>query len=110
MGRRPVLTPDEVLRLPVDEALVIIRGKKPLKVDKMDYSRHPEFPLIRSCKASAHIPEWRRLETERESASKKEASIMKTNLKPPEQKKVQKAVSKRTPARIVPMDKESLMS
>lgn len=110
VGRRPVLTPDEVLRLPVDEALVIIRGKKPLKVDKMDYSRHPEFPLIRSCKASAHIPEWRRLETERESASKKEASIMKTNLKPPEQKKVQKAVSKRTPARIVPMDKESLMS
>ena len=62
--KRPVLTPDEVLRLPIDEALVIIRGKKTLKVDKMDYSKHPEYPLLRSCKASAHIPEWRRLEME----------------------------------------------
>ena len=108
VGRRPVLTPDEVLRLPVDEALVIIRGKKPLKVDKMDYSRHPEFPLIRSCKASAHIPEWRRLEME--NASKKEANITKTDAKPLAQKKVQKMGLKRAPARVVSMDKESLMS
>lgn len=64
VGKRPVLTPDEVLRLPIDEALVIIRGKKTLKVDKMDYSKHPEYPLLRSCKASAHIPEWRRPEME----------------------------------------------
>ena len=64
MGKRPVLTPDEVLRLPIDEALVIIRGKKTLKVDKMDYSKHPEYPLLRSCKASAHVPEWRRMEME----------------------------------------------
>ena len=64
VGKRPVLTPDEVLRLPIDEALVIIRGKKTLKVDKMDYSKHPEYPLLHSCKASAHIPEWRHLEME----------------------------------------------
>lgn len=68
VGKRPVLTPDEVLRLPIDEALVIIRGKKTLKVDKMDYSKHPEYPLLRSCKASAHIPEWRRLEMETSAA------------------------------------------
>ncbi len=70
VGKRPVLTPDEVLRLPIDEALVIIRGKKTLKVDKMDYSKHPEYPLLRSCKASAHIPEWRRLEMEAAAAPK----------------------------------------
>ena len=69
VGKRPVLTPDEVLRLPIDEALVIIRGKKTLKVDKMDYSKHPEYPLLRSCKASAHIPEWRRLEMETAAAA-----------------------------------------
>ena len=68
VGKRPVLTPDEVLRLPIDEALVIIRGKKTLKVDKMDYSKHPEYPLLRSCKASAHIPEWRLLEMEAAAA------------------------------------------
>lgn len=68
VGKRPVLTPDEVLRLPIDEALIIIRGKKTLKVGKMDYSKHPEYPLLRPCKASAHIPEWRRLEMEAAAA------------------------------------------
>ena len=62
VGKRPVLTPDEVLRLPITQALVIIRGQKVLKVDKIDYSKHPEAPKLRSCKASAYIPEWRRLE------------------------------------------------
>lgn len=66
VGKRPVLTPDEVLRLPIDKALAIIRGKKTLKVDKMDYSKHPDYPLLRSCKASAHVPEWRRMEMEAE--------------------------------------------
>lgn len=60
VGKRPVLTPDEVLRLPVDEALVILRGHKVLKVRKMDYSLHPAYKQLRECKASAHIPEWRK--------------------------------------------------
>ena len=29
-----------------------------------DYSKHPEAKYLRSCKASAHVPEWRRLEEE----------------------------------------------
>ena len=60
VGKRPVLTPDEVLRLPVDEALVILRGHKVLKVRKMDYSLHPAYKQLRECKASAHIPAWRK--------------------------------------------------
>lgn len=86
VGKRPVLTPDEVLRLPIDEALVIIRGKKTLKVDKMDYSKHPEYPLLRSCKASAHIPEWRRLEME--------AAAPEPAVKPASQKAATKQTSK----------------
>lgn len=86
VGKRPVLTPDEVLRLPIDEALVIIRGKKTLKVDKMDYSKHPEYPLLRSCKASAHIPEWRRLEME--------AATPETAVKPAPQKAAAKQTTK----------------
>ena len=70
VGKRPVLTPDEVLRLPIDEALVIIRGKKILKVDKLDYSKHPDYSLLHSCKASAYVPEWRRLEMEAAEAAK----------------------------------------
>ena len=89
VGKRPVLTPDEVLRLPIDEALVIIRGKKTLKVDKMDYSKHPEYPLLRSCKASAHIPEWRRLEME--AAATPEPAV-----KPAPQKAAGKQTTKTT--------------
>ena len=89
VGKRPVLTPDEVLRLPIDEALIIIRGKKTLKVDKMDYSKHPEYPLLRSCKASAHIPEWRRLEME--------AAAAPEPAKPAPQKQAPKQTAKAAP-------------
>ena len=74
VGKRPVLTPDEVLRLPVDEALVILRGHKVLKVHKMDYSLHPAYKQLRECKASAHIPEWRKALPETSEAPPAETS------------------------------------
>ncbi len=40
-GRRRLLTPDEVLRLPTDELLCIIRGCNILKLRKLDYTKHP---------------------------------------------------------------------
>ena len=60
VGRRKLMTMDEVLRMDTDKALVIIRGKKVLEVDKYDYSKHPESKKLRSSKAAAHIPAWRR--------------------------------------------------
>ncbi len=41
LGRRRLLTPDEVLRLPNDELLIIIRGQKVLRARKFDYTGHP---------------------------------------------------------------------
>ena len=41
IGRRRLLTPDEVLRLPNDELLIIIRGESVLRAKKFDYSGHP---------------------------------------------------------------------
>ena len=76
VGKRPVLTPDEVLRLPIDEALIIVRGMKPLKVNKYDYSVHPEYRKLKSCKASAYIPAWRK---EAESRNKKKTSKPKSS-------------------------------
>lgn len=64
VGKRPVLTPDEVLRLPIDEALIIVRGMKPLKVNKYDYSMHPEYSKLKNCKASSYTPAWRQQEIE----------------------------------------------
>ena len=40
-GRRKLLTPDEVLRLPNDELLCVIRGCNLLKLKKWDYTNHP---------------------------------------------------------------------
>ena len=40
-GKRRLLTPDEVLRLPHEELLCIIRGNNILKLKKWDYTKHP---------------------------------------------------------------------
>lgn len=45
-GRRKLLTPDEVLRLPNEELLCIIRGCNILKLNKLDYTKHPISKLI----------------------------------------------------------------
>lgn len=58
VGKRKLLTMDEVLRLPINKALVIIRGRKVLQVDKFDFTNHPEADKLITCKASAHVPEW----------------------------------------------------
>ena len=58
VGKRKLLTPDEVLRLPLDEALIILRGQKVLRVEKYDYTLHPESKKLHSCRAVDHIPEW----------------------------------------------------
>ncbi len=78
VGKRNLLTPDEVLRLPLEKALVIIRGHKLLQVDKYDYSLHPEAKRLRSCKASTHVPNWR-LEEEASPPSYKTTSSPKSN-------------------------------
>ena len=40
-GRRRLLTPDEVLRLPNEEMLCVIRGRNMLKLRKLDFTKHP---------------------------------------------------------------------
>lgn len=46
-GRRKLLTPDEVLRLPNEELLCIIRGYNVLKLNKLDYTKHPMSKKIK---------------------------------------------------------------
>jgi type IV secretion system protein VirD4 len=41
LGRRRLLTPDEILRFPNDELLIIIRGENVLRAKKFDYIKHP---------------------------------------------------------------------
>ena len=71
VGRRKLMTMDEVLRMDVDRALVILRGKKVLEVDKYDYSRHPEAKKLRAGKASAHVPAWRKAQGQKQAGPQK---------------------------------------
>lgn len=99
VGKRKLLTMDEVLRLPIEQALVIIRGKKLLKVDKCDYTKHPEYKKLTSCKASAHIPEWTKL------PPKIYGGEIPTNKKKPGRKKKMPG-----PETMIPIDKDIIMS
>lgn len=58
VGKRMLLLPDEVLRFPLDQALLIIRGQKVLRVKKIDYTRHPEAKYLKPEKTGVHVPEW----------------------------------------------------
>ena len=91
VGKRKLLTMDEVLRLPINQALIIIRGRKVLQVDKYDYTCHPEADKLVMCKASEHIPEWVKhpKPTERETPEQ-----------PPKKEK----------KKVVPTGKDSVMS
>lgn len=59
VGKRKLLTVDEVLRLPVDQELIILRGQKILQAEKFDYTLHPHAQLLTPVHATDHIPRWR---------------------------------------------------
>lgn len=49
IGKRRLLTPDEVLRLPQEDLLVAVRGQKMLRLRKLDYTRLPAAKQLRPC-------------------------------------------------------------
>lgn len=73
VGKRKLMTMDEVLRMDVDRALVIIRGKNVLEVDKYDYSKHPEAKKLRASKAAAHVPAWQEVQKKKQTGQAKAA-------------------------------------
>lgn len=60
LGRRQLLTPDEVLRLQPDEELIFVRGQKVLRAQRFDYSKHPDYKKLKSSKAIHHEPDWKK--------------------------------------------------
>ena len=57
LGRRKVMTPDEILRLPTKEMLCIIRGYNVLKLTKWDYTKHPLASQIVKSSIQNYTPE-----------------------------------------------------
>jgi len=59
VGKRKLMTMDEILRMPLEKELVILRGQKVIELEKFDYTLHPESKKIVKCKATEYIPLWR---------------------------------------------------
>ena len=58
LGKRMLLLPDEILRYPLDQGLLIIRGQKVCRFRKMDYLEHPDSKHLTLEKVEAHTPDW----------------------------------------------------
>ena len=56
-GRRKLLTTDEVLRLPNTELLCIVRGCNILKLNKLDYTKHPMAEMMVSVSIMDYQPQ-----------------------------------------------------
>lgn len=60
------MMPDEVRRLPRNKAILLIRGSKPLMLEKITPEEFPDFAKLKTCKAIDHIPKWQQKEQEKE--------------------------------------------
>ena len=88
MGRRKLLTPDEVLRIPNEKMLCVVRGCNVLMLDKLDYTRHPYSKMIRQVSVYDYYPEVIEDESEispviPEEKSKKKKSGLYGSAAPP---------------------------
>ena len=92
VGKRKLMTMDEVLRMDIDRALVILRGRKVLEVHKYDYSKHPEAKKLRASKAASYTPAW---QLEQQQAERRTSSAP-AKPKPPRPKA---PAQKATPAK-----------
>lgn len=72
VGKRFVLTPDEVLRWDNKYVLVIIRGQKVLKAEKFDYSKNPEAKFFKLSNVRDYTPQWRARQEAKKFEAQKE--------------------------------------
>lgn len=56
--QRNLLNKDEILRLPTTKLLAILRGNKPLLLDKMRYTEHPLAKKLKDSSIYDYKPEW----------------------------------------------------
>lgn len=57
---RAVLSPDEAMRLGKNEAVVLVSGVKPVKINKRDYSKDKYYRQLEPSPVSEYRPLWRR--------------------------------------------------
>ena len=67
--QRALMLPDEVLRLPNDQSIVLIRGQKPLMLYKIIPDELPSFDKLTHVRIADYLPNWKRKEDEMKSKS-----------------------------------------
>jgi len=65
------MLPDEILRLPNDRSLVLLRGQKPLLLNKIIPDELPSFKKLVPVRITNYVPVWRKAEEEKCKALKK---------------------------------------
>lgn len=87
-GKRRLLTPDEVLRLPPRKLLCVIRGQNLLLLEKLDYTKHPLAARLRRVSVHDYAPhpetEQAEAETEKTTSEKTQTGTLYASAKPPE--------------------------
>lgn len=56
--KRNLLNIDEILRIATTKLLVILRGNKPILLDKMMYKEHPLSKKLKDSPISEYNPNW----------------------------------------------------
>ncbi|WP_234121503.1 VirD4-like conjugal transfer protein, CD1115 family [Clostridium hydrogenum] len=56
--KRMLMNPDEILRLSNEQEILILRGQKPIILQKMDYTKHRLYRNIRFMKVNEYKPLW----------------------------------------------------
>ena len=69
--QRALMLPDEILRLPNDKSLVLLRGQKPLMLSKIIPDELPGFKKLTLVRITDYVPAWRKAEEEKVKLHKK---------------------------------------
>lgn len=86
---RYLIMPDELFRLPKNEALALISGIRPVRLEKLDFSKCPGYKDLQPEDLSLYIPKW----VENESVEieihpeKEEKPVPKESSEKPKKKK-----------------------
>lgn len=70
-----MLNKDEILRLPTSKLLVILRGNKPILLDKMRYEEHTLSKKLKDCSISEYKPKWTKNIPEKVQVNNKKEKI-----------------------------------
>lgn len=63
---RDLMMPDELLSLDNKKCIILLRGQRPLLLDKIIPDEMLDFPKLKPVRVVDHIPEWRRIEEEKQ--------------------------------------------